>query len=183
MGMTYGASLLSSIPCDCIETQAQKLALLDQFARKGYIMELYEVIDDKVVKFINGISQTKEAVLYEWVEDEDKIQQIKAVIKRGGSRPYSYASFLDGFHMLIPDEEASGDSLLKLSNGSTFKFSAMPIPTAIERLERINQRISAYKASYWEKQSLSLDQYLEFHNEIITDLTACMEAGVIYTMD
>lgn len=187
MGMTYGPGLLNSIPSHCIATTEQKLALLDDFARQGFILECYEVIDDTVVKFIDGVPKPKEAVLYQWVEDEEKTSRVKALMRRSGSLPYSHFNFLEDFfeefNMLVPDIEAHGQSALALVDGTKFEFSAIPIPWAIEGIQKVNEDISAYDASYWEKEHRSLAQYLEFHHKLIRDLTNCMNEGVIYMLN
>src|SRR5690348_7663078 len=104
MTMVFGPFLLSHIPSDAIETEAQKLALLDQFANidMAYCSKFREVIDEKVVEFRDNPDWVAPDISYGWLEGEEAAAVLSVKDERGWV-PASYFQFLDGYgNLFVP---------------------------------------------------------------------------------
>lgn len=179
MSQTYGAGLLKKLPADTVDTEEKQRAVLLAFFQTGVVLNLYDVVDGRVVR-VHG---TLEAPTCEWVTDEAKVREVQEVMRLGGSRPSSYFSLLDGFHVFVPDEEAHGPPItIALPDGSRFEFAYHNMVSGLARLKKLNQRVALRPDSSFESMPHTKAEYLAFHQQLITDVEACQRAEVVYVL-
>lgn len=179
MGQTYGASLLARLPGDAVDTEDKQLTVLQSFFDTGVVLDLYEVVNDKVVRIHGPLG----ASVVQWVTDDIKIAEVRAAMRLGGSRPSSYFSFLDGFQLFVPDEEAHGPPIvLPLPGGGQFEFAYHNMVSGLARLRKINQRLAQRPDAHFEAMPHRRDEYVRFHEALIADIETCQRAGVVYAL-
>lgn len=176
MTNTYGPFLLSGIPGDAIETEAQCLALLEQFARKGFCSPFREIIQERVVE----VSMVDKTPTHRWLEGEEA-EAVLSVREQRGWASYSLFDYLDGIGTVFtPNGRKKGSYKLKLETGDTFEIYVLPASSATSMIRAINTRLQGYGPEHWETASYPLEMYLELHDSLISGLEACQKAGVIY---
>lgn len=179
MGQTYGAGLLGKLPPTAIDTEEKALSVLTRFFGTGVVLNLHDVVDGRVVRIHGQLDSPG----WEWVTDATKAAEVQQVMRLGGSRPSSYFSFLDGFHVFVPDEEAHGPPItLSLPDGSQFEFAYHNMVTGLERLQQVNQRVAKRPDSFFEKMAHTRAEYIRFHEQLIADIEACQRAEVVYVL-
>lgn len=175
----YGAGLLNKLPLTAVDSEEKQLTVLTKFFQTGVVLELYELINNKVVR-VHGHLETP---VIEWVTDEHKIAEIQRVMKLGGRKPTNYFNFLGGFQMLVPDEEAHGDPItIQLPDGSKFEFLYKNMVSGLQRLRKIHGRLASKPAEEFEKEPLSKEEYVDFHQQIMDEIIECQKAGVVYML-
>jgi hypothetical protein len=179
MTRTYGPFLLRGISGDAVETEAQCLQVLEQFALKKFCGVFREMIGERVVEFrtVNG------AVSYDWLEGEEA-EAVRRVQKHRGWAPYSLFNYLDGIGtVLTPNGNREGAATLSLDTGKKFEMFVSPASWAIGTIQDASQRLKQKDPAYWESSFDPLEMYLELHDSLISNLEACQKAGVIYRLD
>lgn len=190
MTMVYGSFLLSHIPAEGIETEAQKLAVLEQFANldMAYASKFREVIDGKVVEFQDNVKAIAPEISYHWLkEDGAEANAVLNVRNQRGWVPASYFQFLDGYgNLFVPyGDNAFGDYELNLPGGNTFEFRCVSASLGIHWIRTLNERLAlqAQESPDWAATCCgtdSLADILEFHNQLVLAMEACMNAEVIF---
>ncbi|MBC8170399.1 MAG: hypothetical protein H7X77_01955 [Anaerolineae bacterium] len=179
MGATYGAFLLDNLPLDAIETEAQCLAVLEQFASLGLCPMFREVIEGRVVEF----RYDAPTVAYHWLEGTDAAA-VLTLHESGGSAPYSYFEFLEDVGTLLtPGGVKETEISLELETEDVIDFKVMPAADAIATIQKISSQLQDPKI-YPEPASFRhpLSTYLEFHNELIQGIEKSIKAGVLYIL-
>jgi hypothetical protein len=179
MTRTYGPFLLKGIPGDAVETEAQCLQLLEQFARKKFCNVFREIIGERVVEFrtVNGV------VSHHWLEGE-AAEAVLKVQKHRGWGPYSLFDYLDGIGtVLTPSGNRQGEVTLSFDTGKKFEMSVSPAAWAIGTIRDATAYLKGKEPAYWETARDPLELYLELYDSLIGSLEACQKAGVIYRFD
>jgi hypothetical protein len=193
MSATNGSFLLNHIPVDDVKTEAQCLAILEQFASQGFCSMFREVINGRVVEF--RYDTATHTTSYRWL-DGAEANAVLNLQDEYGSAPYSYYDFLsiigDGIGTLLPPEggvEVEDKVSLHLSGGWDKEFTVTPAPRAIAEIQRLNQELENPQyfppeefSSNVRRPSPSLNDYLDFHRGMLQAIETCMKAGVIYIL-
>ncbi|HEX2619059.1 MAG TPA: hypothetical protein VHL11_02900, partial [Phototrophicaceae bacterium] len=171
MGANYGPFLLEHIPLDAIETEAQCLAVLEQFASKGLCPMFREVIEGRVVEF-HYDSHTR-TTSYHWLEHGDtNADAVLALYQSGGSAPYSYFEFLEDVGTLLtPGSTPDGvkaETVSLLETEGEIDFTVMSASEAAAIIQKLNTQLQDPEV-YPEPDSHRhpLATYLEFHHEFL----------------
>lgn len=190
MTMVYGPFLLAHLPAEGIETEAQKLAVLEQFANldMAYASKFREVIDGKVVEFQDNVKALMPEISYHWLTgDGAEANAVLSVQHQRGWVPANYFRFLDGYgNLFVPyGDNLSGDYQLNLPGGNTFEFHCVSASLGIHWIKDLNERLArqAQESPDWAATccgSDALADILEFHTQLVLAMEACMNAEVIF---
>ncbi len=187
MTITYGPFLLSHVPLSGNETEAEKLALLEQFANidMAVCSKFREVIDGKVVEFRDNPVAMLPDISHEWIEGSDA-EVVLNVKGQQGWVPASYFQFLDGYgNLFVPYGNVAEYHELTLPSGQKFDFLCVSGSVVIDWIKQRSEglRKQAQESPEWAKTCCepdTLDTILEFHDQLIESIEACMKAEVIF---
>jgi hypothetical protein len=187
MTMCYGPFLLSRLPFEAVETEAQCLDALDRFARLDLCLMFREIIKDRVVEF--HYDPDTRTTSHRWLEgaEADPVLQLKRL---GNCVPASWMETLDGIDpVLLPKVRGSGYLLsgqefsLELATGHIVEFSASKAIRAVDHIRytknRVKQETDEEFEAYHDPRD-NRDELIEFYNELLRGIEKCRKAGVIY---
>ena len=181
MGATYGTGLLNYLPADL--TDEERLSITDQFVNAcGTPSSIREVIGDRVSEWVPHIeNNVMDCHDQQWLPEVEAEAIISYNRGSGGSAPYSWFEYLDGWMILIPGWDLfTSQCTIEIPHNRPCDFYFREYDDFFREIERINKRIQEDDPVNWEGSARTQSEMIEFHDDLVADMKIAKRHKLIY---
>ena len=180
MGANFGAGLVGSLPADL--TEEEQLEVVTQFVNEsGSYATFHEVIGDRVSVWVRDWDVDSERHQQSWLSDKEAAPILEYSKKNGGSAPYSWFEYLDGWSILISGWDMYWYSCeVEVPHLGIEKFYFRLYEDFYKAVEKIIQQIE--QDDEWEQSSRTKAEVIEFHQSLVEDAKNAERHKMIYVI-